>query len=222
VITLAAPSVPAGKWGFVLGESDATQLDVIDSELRSRKVTKAGLILEGQGAQLALSRPLFIPPRACDFRSGDLASTKTWAVFAPPACTHRVFEDLGRSGGTIALSLRSVVSERIPSTVAVIGIAAGKFPARSDDAELLQYAQRFGGKPTWWTVLGRDAAALGRVAVRNLPTDATSSPSEVVRRREIVRSALESASVELWSTSEAQGFGKDHLTKRTLKAIVLH
>jgi hypothetical protein len=221
VITLAAPSVPPGQYGFVLGTGEPEQLDAIDAELRARKIMRSGLILEGTATGAALSHSLFIPPRACDYKTADLAGVRTWTVMAPESCALRVLGDLARTPGTtVMLSLRAV-ADRVPQGLTVLGLGAGKFPARPDDAELATYAQRFGGKPTWSTVLGRDAAVLAREAVRGIPTDDTSNAQEVARRRDAVRAKLEKAQADLWSTSDARGFSPDHTTKRTLKVAVI-
>lgn len=216
VITLAMPSAPPNKWAFVLGESDSKQLGVLEAELKSRKLTKSGLVLSDvQLTAMALEHALFVPPRGCDFKAGDLGSLRTWTVLAPPSCAQRVQLELAQ-GSTIALSLEAVTgNEHPPSGVTLLGIAAGRFPARSDDAELTTYAQRFGGKPNWWTALGRDAAVVGKAAVKSLPLDATSAAAEVAKRREAVRAALEAATVDLWSTEE-HGF-QSHVMPRKLR-----
>lgn len=216
VITLATPSAPPSKWAFVLGESKATELGLLENELKVRKIPKSGLVLSDLGlTKAALEHPLFVPPHGCDFRSGDLSSTKTWTVVAPPSCSQRVQSEF-RSGGTIALSLEAVTgNERPGGGLSIYAIVAGRFPAKADDAELATYAQKFGGKPTWWTALGRDAAIVGKGAVIGLPTDQTQSPTEVARRREAVRGALESARVDLWS-SEEHGF-QNHVMPRKLR-----
>jgi hypothetical protein len=220
VITLAMPSAPPSKWAFVLGESESTELGLLENELRARKIQKSGLVLSDlQLTKAALEHPLFVPPRGCDFRAGDLGGTHAWTVVAPPSCSQRLQSELAR-GATIGLSLEAVTGNERPSAgVTIYAIVAGRFPARANDTELASYAQHFGGKPTWWTALGRDAAIIGKAAVKSLPTDQTQSPTEVARRREAVRAALEAASVDLWSTEE-RGF-RDHVMPRKLRVETL-
>jgi hypothetical protein len=111
-------------------------------------------------------------------------------------------------------------SARTDGSLSVLALSAGRFPARADDIDVQTYAQRFGGRPTWWTVLGHDAAALARVAVRSLPTDETNVVTEVARRREAARVSLELAKIDLWST-DSSGFGPSHVLTRTLKLVEL-
>lgn len=92
----------------------------------------------------------------------------------------------------------------------------------STSSEVARYVQLLGGVPTWRAALGRDAGALARRALRSVATDTAKDASEVGRRRDRVRSALESANLRLWTT-EARSFDRStHMLPRTVRVVELH
>lgn len=221
VILLATPASAPGLHTFVLGQSEHSELDALEKELRARKITKSSLVLGNpELTGVALVHALFTPPRPCEVGIADVGA-HTVTVMGPEWCGRNLFSGVRRSASVLVLSLSAVWgTARADGTLSVLALSAGRFPARADDAEVQTYAQRFGGRPTWWTVLGRDAAALARAAVRALPTDETNVVSEVARRREAARVSLELAKIDLWS-SDAHGFGPDHVLSRALRLVEL-
>lgn len=222
VLLLATPESAPGLHSFVLGQSEASELDALDRELRARKITRSSLVLGSpELTGVALGHALFTPPRTCAAGGADVGA-RTVTVAGPEGCGRSVGAAMRSTGvTTLALSLEAVWgSARTDGSLAVLALSAGRFPSRTDSAEVQAYVQRFGGRPTWWAALGRDAAALAHNAVRTLPTGETHVLGEVARRREAVRVMIELERTDLWS-SDARGFGPDHVLARALRLVEL-
>jgi hypothetical protein len=71
---------------------------------------------------------------------------------------------------------------------------------------------------SWWTALGRDAATLARVAVRQLPADTAGEVHEVTARRARARTLLADSRARLWTT-ESTAWQGDRTMKRTICAV---
>jgi hypothetical protein len=89
--------------------------------------------------------------------------------------------------------------------------------SKSAGGELGQFLQRF-GRISWWSALARDAGALARTALIDLPNDTVSDLKGATERRAAVRDRLAAARARLW-TSEAVTWGPDHAMARTLCVI---
>lgn len=102
---------------------------------------------------------------------------------------------------------------------ALLVAKAGRFPLVRDDktSPMNLWRTRHGGAPTWFGVLGRDAALLARAAQRDQPAVLLDRPDDVARRHELVAHALSVAQGDLWST-EARGFDGKRLIMRTITA----
>jgi hypothetical protein len=74
---------------------------------------------------------------------------------------------------------------------------------------------RVGGRPNWWTALGRDAGMLARRALATAPMDSVTSASEVSQRRKAARDALAASRDRLWTT-DAPGFDATHVLPRQI------
>lgn len=222
VLLLAVPASAPGLHGFVLGQSESSEIDALDRELRARKITRSSLVLGSpELTGVALGHALFTPPRTCAAGGADVGA-RTVTVAGPEGCGRSVAAAMrSTSVTTLALSLEAVWrSAHSEDSLAVLALSAGRFPAKPDSVEVQPYVQRFGGRPTWWAALGRDAAALAQNAVRTLPTGDTHVLAEVARRREAVRVMIELERTDLWS-SEARGFGPDHVLARSLRLVEL-
>ena len=79
---------------------------------------------------------------------------------------------------------------------------------------------QFGARPSFWTALGRDAAALAREAIKTLPLDTISDPAAVGQRRALAQFRVGVATAHLW-TSDGDGFGGGHVIKRKLRVTDL-
>jgi hypothetical protein len=101
------------------------------------------------------------------------------------------------------------------------GESEGTSPPTAERGRNLDELGRFAGtlgRASWWASLGRDAATLARLAVRQLPNDAATAVSAVANRRLQARDALANAKAPLWST-EANGWAGAHTVHRTVCAV---
>ena len=125
--------------------------------------------------------------------------------------------------GVIAVSLDGADTRARAPRVHVLVASAGVVPRAqvSDaerDGELERFVARRGGPPSWWTALGRDAAALARSAIAELPLDATSEAGEVARRRAAVKGGIAGARLRLWTT-DAGGMAGGRVLGREVRVI---
>jgi hypothetical protein len=243
VITLVPPSepLPPSKFSFVLGEARAV---VIDALTRSAAALAGEGVTPVVDASEVESYPLeggplgpltLLPPVSCDtvpVRAGDPRFPVTqwdrdkrrlWLVTGSTSCARDVTRELStaHAHGLVALTLESASLPKHAAGVRVVSAAAGIVPqSPAGDVRALEL-RRFEatlGPVTWWTALGRDAATLARVAVRQLPLDSVSEPHEVAARRARARDLLASSQAQLWTT-EAAGWSSEHSMKRTICTV---
>jgi hypothetical protein len=231
-------------WTFVAGVPRGDEIAVLGEELVSRGLKKIVPIVPPSGSEavraLSLGTVTLEPEIACDTaaaQSGEAhfpvadwkkERARAWLVDAPSECARDLLLELAAAGvdGTMGLTLDAAnTSARAPG-VHELAVRAGEIPvtaatpAVTADPEVRAWFTREGSPPNFWAALGHDAAVLARGAVSALPLDATTDPVEVTRRRTTAKEALVAAQAHLW-TSEARGFGSDHVLPRTLKAIDL-
>lgn len=133
-------------------------------------------------------------------------------------CGPEVF-DLGRAlHAPVAVGLGAMVGVRLPQGTRVA--AAGVFPVPEDrstaDPRLLGWFESGRPTPTWWMGLGRDAAVLAVVAVRDLAEAA--SDSDVRARRREATAVLAQVQADLWTT-EAHGFDATRTLPRAITVV---
>ena len=175
----------------------------------------------------------------------DKASIRTWLVAGSADCARDVMreeEARGRAKGALfALTLIGSTTKERPAGARLLAAASGILPPRASRAtappsslgEHLQtggadpretdaaaLTARFGGRPDWWTALGRDAGALARKALAAAPMDSVSTHAEIAKRREAARDALLSARDPLWSTN-GEGFDGSHVLARDVRIVEL-
>jgi hypothetical protein len=186
-----------------------------------------------------------LPPVSCDIpptRAGDprfpitqwdADKTRTWLVTGSPGCARDVVDELSNAHvrGIVGLTLEAATLELRAPGLRVVSASAGLLPegvagraARSadrdtgdPDGELRRFSSTL-GPVSWWTALGRDAATLARLAIRQLPTTTATDAREVADRRARARDLLRGARAPLWST-EATGWADGHGVKRTVCAV---
>jgi hypothetical protein len=187
-----------------------------------------------------------LPPVSCDVaasRAGDPRfpraiwreqKTRAWLVTGSSSCAGDLVGELsaGRATGLVALTLEAAALPAHAAGLRVVSASAGVVPvvagaagvAAADgtggdarDDELRRFAATLGAV-SWWTALGRDAATLARIAVRQLPTDSASEPREVSDRRARARTLFAASRASLW-TSESTAWQSDHTMKRTVCAV---
>ncbi len=143
-----------------------------------------------------------------------------WLVTGSPSCARDVTAELSgaRATGIVALALEA--STRLARTAAlkVVSAEAGIVPWLAPNDPRADEALRFSvalGSVGWWSALGRDAATLARLAVKQLPPTETSDPQAVAERRKTARDRLAVAAAPLW-TSEKSGWAGAPQMKRTV------
>jgi hypothetical protein len=144
-------------------------------------------------------------------------------VTGSPGCARDVVGELSaaHARGLVALTLEAAALPVHGPGLRVVTASAAVVPetAAEDtrDDELRRFAATLGAV-SWWTALGRDAATLARVAVRQLPTDSAGEAHEVTARRTRARSLLADSRARLWTT-ESTAWQADHTMKRTICAV---
>jgi hypothetical protein len=242
VVTLVPPlEAAAAGGGFVLGE---LRSNVVDALARAApELGAAGVAAVVDASEVTASGTAggrtggltLLPAVSCDVaaaRAGDprfplqawtRAGTHAWLVTGSPSCGRDLVGELSatHARGLVALTLEAAALPVHAAGLRVVSASAGVVPesAAGDtrDDELRRFAATLGSL-SWWTALGRDAATLARIAVRQLPTDTASEAREVADRRTRARSLFGSSRARLWTT-ESTGWQDDHTMKRTICAV---
>ena len=243
VVTLVPADEPAKDrgFGFVLGEPRSQVVDALRAAASALGTEGVAPVVDasevaslpaqgGRAGALTL-----LPPVSCDVpanRAGDprfpLAAwdrqkTHAWLVTGSPSCARDVVGELTASHarGLVALTLEAAALPAHGPGLRVVSASAGVVPetAAEDarDDELRRFASTL-GLVSWWTALGRDAATLARVAVRQLPTGSATEAADVTTRRVRARALLAASRARLW-TAESTGWRPDHTVKRTICAV---
>jgi hypothetical protein len=243
VVALVPPAAAPGRrsFGFVLGEA---RDEVVAALARAAPALGTEPVVpvvdESEvGAQAAGGAPAgslkLLPAVSCDVapaRAGDPrfplpawehSRAHAWLVSGSPACARDLVGELSASHarGLVALTLEAAALPAHGGGMRVLSASAGVVPvsAAGDlrDDELRRFAATL-GNVSWWTALGRDAATLARIAVRQLPLETATAPRDVADRRARARSLLEGSRARLWTT-ESTGWTADHGVKRTICAV---
>jgi hypothetical protein len=243
IIALVPPAEVATQhaFGFVLGEPRGQVIDALGRaapQLGTDPVVPVVDQSEVEGFPAQGGRVgglTLLPPVSCDVapaRAGDprfpIAAwerdrTHAWLVSGSPMCANDAVEELSaaHSRGLVALTLEAAALPVHAGSLRVVTASAGVVPysAAGDarDDELRRFEATL-GTVTWWTALGRDAATLARIAVRELPVDSASDAHVVTDRRARARDLLGAARARLWTT-ESTAWTADHTMKRTICAV---
>jgi hypothetical protein len=239
----ATPAASAGTFAFDLGEAreDVLQaLAVAAPALSAPGSVVVPLIDTGEISLFPLEGGRFgplalAPPVSCDippvqagaprFPVGAWSSDKrrAWLVSGSPECTTDLAGELSAASakGVMAVTLEAAALPAHSPSLRVVSASAGVIPtgsaAGSGDDETSRFASTL-GRIGWWTALGRDAATLARVALRELPPDLETDAAAVGSRRARARDLLAMAKARLWST-ESAGWSGEHRMRRTLCAV---
>jgi len=243
VVALVPPgeTVATHAFGFVLGEPRHDVIDALGRAAPSLGTDGVAPVVDesevaawpAQGGRVG--GLTLLPPVSCDVpanRAGDPRfplskwdhdRTHAWLVTGSPGCARDVVGELSaaHARGLVALTLEAAALPVHGPGLRVVTASAGVVPetAAEDtrDDELRRFAATLGAV-SWWTALGRDAATLARVAVRQLPTDSAGEAHEVTERRTRARSLLADSRARLWTT-ESTAWQADHTMKRTICAV---
>jgi len=241
VIVLAPPDVDGSSpFGFVLGEP---RENVIGTLIRAAPSLASQTVVPVVDASEALLYPpqggriaglTLSPPVSCDIpaaQAGDPRfpimqwghdKTRAWLISGSSACAADVVAELSaaHARGVAALTLEAAALPPRAGGLRVVSVEAGVVPTTAPGDPREEEVERFSatlGHVGWWTALGRDAATLARVALRQLPATAVNQPRGVTERRATARDLLASARARLWTT-EVTGWGEGRRMKRALCA----
>jgi hypothetical protein len=187
---------------------------------------------------------VLLPPVRCDVPLTEAGKTRFpadswlaagaqgWLVSGPTSCARDVLRDTARAAETrthkeltFALTLEAGVAPNlVPRGTTVLAAAAGLVPVLASkpeearEADVKQFMDRFGVRPSYWTALGRDGGALAKSALASLSKDSTSDPKLVAERRATVQQGLLTADAPLWTTDE-RAVGQDRVLDRALRIV---
>jgi hypothetical protein len=241
VLVPPAEAMATHALGFVLGEPRRDVIDALGRAAPALGTDAVALVVDE--SELAALPPqggrvggmTLLPAVSCDVpanRAGDprfpLSAwehqrARAWLVSGSPSCARDVVGELTASHarGLVALTLEAAALPLHGPGLRVVSASAGVVPetAAEDtrDDELRRFAATLGAV-SWWTALGRDAATLARVAVRQLPADTAGEVHEVTARRARARTLLADSRARLWTTESTAWLG-DRTMKRTICAV---
>jgi hypothetical protein len=191
--------------------------------------------VDGYPANMGATDLHLAAPVPCDTQTGRAGETRfpislwelggihQWLVSGAAGCVSNLAVELGAAHehGVLALTLEAArLVPRIPG-LRIVTAQAGIVPANAKGDPRATEMRRFSealGPLSWWAALGRDAAALARSAVLELPSDLATASEAVTSRRAQARDQLAVARTSLWST-EAVGWSSGRAIKRTVCAF---
>ncbi len=233
VITFAAPKTPPSRFCFVAGESRATSVALLVAELEKRAgkrhakvVAVSSASAEASFAQTKSTALELLPTFRCEppysrsrmpLDEWAKAGAHDFLVSAPTGCVRTLLPALPR-GSEVGLALEATSGDD-DSHIARGGVHAFAI-APAVTPQFDEYTKQFGGKPSYWTALGRDGALLAHAAEVDLPNDRVTTSTEITHRRELARAGLVAAKATLWTT-DVSSFGQDHKLPRTLRVVDL-
>jgi hypothetical protein len=231
----------ASPFGFVLGEPRENVIGALVRAVPSLASQPVAPVVDASEAPLfppqggRFAGLTLMPPVSCDIPAavaGDPRfpiaqwahdKTRAWLVSGSSGCAADLVAELSsaHAHGVVALTLEATALPPHAPGLHVVSAQSGVLPARVPGDPREEELQRFSatlGHFGWWTALGRDAATLARVAVRQLPVDTVSEAHAVTDRRAAARDRLASARSRLWTT-ESAGWGAARVMKRALCAV---
>ena len=241
VLALPLPDEQSGSFGFVLGEARA---NVVGALLGTAPVLASTTLAPVVDASEVAAYPpqgggaqglLFAPPVSCDIpsiRAGDPRFPVSqwehdrigaWLVSGPPGCAADLIAELhaAHARGVVALTLEAAAQPSRASGLRLVGARAGVVPASTANDPRADELDRFYatfGAVRWWSALGRDAATMARLAVRQLPPDEATAAAAVTERRTRARDLLAAVRTRLWTTG-ASGWAEGNTMKRKVCAL---
>jgi hypothetical protein len=241
VLALPLPDEQPGSFGFVLGEARANVLGALLGTAPMLASTTVAPIVDA--SEVAAYPPqgggvkglLFAPPVSCDIpsiRAGDPRFPVSqwehdrigaWLVSGSPACAADLIAELrsAHARGVVALTLEAAAQSSRATGLRVISARAGVVPASTANDPRADELDRFYatfGAVRWWSALGRDAATLARLAVRQLPPDEATATGAVTERRTRARDLLAAVRTHLWTTG-ASGWAEGNTMRRKVCAL---
>jgi hypothetical protein len=222
VITLTRPSrVPErASFTFALGtnaEGEESAISAAISELGARSAARIGPGGAPCDAVASTAGGSRFPVHDWKRRGADALVLGGDTDCARDAVNEAVAAGLSPS---LVLGLESAEADDLPGRKIVV--TGGRFPFGAHElrADERAWVERWGAAPSWFEVLGRDAALLAQAALARFPVDHVEEGGKVEELHRLARDNLARVEVDLWSTN-ASGFKGRAAIDRHLAALPL-
>lgn len=195
------PELVISDLSFVLGASDADQLEAIRQELGRRGLSPS--VLVGSGGFDCRKAPEKAGQTRFPIKEWKSGGVQAVALLGPRGCVMQVFAEVREQGLSPLLALGLEGAEALPSlTGRRFALSAGAFPRLER-----------GDAPDFYEALGHDAGTLVRAAFAALTRDSKARGAALRGRLTQMLGSLETQ----LETSDAKGFaGKRRLPRRLL------
>lgn len=222
VVTLRRPAVVPDRvsYTFALGTNAQSEEAAVSSaiaELHSRSPARVG----PGGAPCDAVASSAGGPRF-PVRDWKRANADVLVLLGDADCTRDAVLEAKGFGLSLplVLGLESADTGDLPGRK--VAIAAGRFPFAAHElrADERAWVERWGGAPSWYEVLGHDAALLVASALATFPLGHVEEASKVEELHRRARDGLAAAQADLWSTG-APGFNGHAALDRTLGAVAI-
>ncbi len=196
------------KYGFVLGTSLAEERRLLEEELKRRG--SAANVLVGPGGVSCDTEPAYPGGPRFPVLAWQRDAFGGVIVLGDRACADAVARETRAQRYSPLLALGLDAAPVTASSQA----ALGRILLQADAKEPAPGGKR----PSWYELLGRDAARLAKKALEALPPDTAVDPELVHAHLERATAALGAAKASLEST-QASGFGGSQVLPRTLRVV---
>jgi hypothetical protein len=216
VIVLRRPAAASTPYSFVLGEEPAAEEAAMADALArvgARRVARVGF--GGASCELSAGASTRFP-----VQEWKRASAEALVLVSDVLCANDAIAEAVRGGVSAywVLGLEAGIA-RAPGKR--VWVSSGRFPfaAHPVSAETKAWTERWGSEPSWYEVLGRDAAVLAARAMEGFPSSRVDDASAVRALHARAQRALLQAEAALWSTS-ARGFAGKNAISRQVQSVV--
>jgi len=207
VITLTRPSraPERASFTFALGtnaEGEESAISSAIAELRSRSAARVGPGGAPCDAVASMAGGSRFPVQDWKRMGADAL-----VLGGDPECARDAVTEALATGlsPALVLGLESAEASDLPGRKMVV--TGGRFPFAAHDlrADERAWVERWGAAPSWFEVLGRDAALLAAAALAHFPVDHVEEGGKVSELHRLARDNLARVDADLWSTT-ASGF----------------
>lgn len=214
-----------GGYSFLLGAEPGEDATALRAELT--RSHEGALAVVGPGGVDCGATPTSAGSPAFPVVEWARSQTAALLLLGDAACSRDVLRQISELPFLPALGLGLESAHLAPAIVRpgsapVIAAGAGRFPVLPGPhlPPSLRDAVARGGPPTWYEILGRDAATLAGAAIRGFDDEEVADPVRVRRLHAQARDRLAAAQADLWST-DGKGFAGGRVLKRPIRAVVV-
>lgn len=218
VVVLRRPAAASTPFSFVLGEDPAAEEAAIADGLArigAHRVVRVGF----GGASCELSAGVGASTRF-PVHEWKRASADALVLAGDALCATDAIAE-ATSSGIAARWVLGLEAAAARASSRRVWVSAGGFPfsAHAARPDTRAWVERWGSEPSWYEVLGRDAAVLAAKALEGFPTSRVDDVANVQALHQRAQRSLSGAEATLWSTS-ARGFAGKNVIERRLEAVV--